>query len=104
VIDELLARVTGLEPCEHAPHQFASWIATRPDMLLCDFCYQAVQVLADNIGCAACGQPAGDQRRDAVVVARVASWLSVHFYLCMVCAEASTSICVGRPAFSGQLN
>jgi hypothetical protein len=69
------------------PDQFAFWIATRPGMLLCDFCYQAAQVLADSIGCAACGQPAGDAASGAVVVARVASWLGVHFYLCMVCAE-----------------
>jgi hypothetical protein len=28
------------------------WIAVRLDMLLCDFCYQAAQVLASDIRCA----------------------------------------------------
>ena len=56
-------------------------------MLLCDFCYQAAQVPAGDIRCAACGQPAGDPGRDAVVVARVAAWLGAHFYLCSLRAE-----------------
>jgi hypothetical protein len=56
-------------------------------MLLCDFCYQAAQVLARDIRCAACPQPAGDPGTDAVVVARVAARLGAHFYLCSLCAE-----------------
>lgn len=40
VVNQLVARVTKLEPCEHAPEDFASWIAARPGMLLCEFCYQ----------------------------------------------------------------
>jgi hypothetical protein len=87
VIDQLLATVTELEYCEHADADFAFWIAARPSMLLCDFCYQAAQVLASDIRCAACGQPAGDPSMDAVVVARVAPWLGAHFYLCSPCAE-----------------
>jgi hypothetical protein len=60
VVDGLLARVPGLEFCEHDSDGFAMWIATRPGRLLCGFCYQAAQVLAENVVCAACGQPAGD--------------------------------------------
>jgi hypothetical protein len=56
-------------------------------MLLCDFCYQAAQVLAGGIRCAACGQPAGDPDTDAVVVATVAPRLGAHFYLCSSWAE-----------------
>jgi hypothetical protein len=87
VAERLLARVTELEFCEHAPEDFAFWIATRPGMLLCEFCSQAAQVTAGDKRCAACGQPAGDPDADAVVVARIASWLGACFYLCSVCAE-----------------
>jgi hypothetical protein len=87
VIDQLLATVTELETCEHGRGDFVFWIAARPGMLLCDFCYQAAQVLATDIRCAACGQPAGDPGTDAVVVARVALSLGAHFSLCSRCAE-----------------
>jgi hypothetical protein len=87
VINRLLARVSEFEFCEHGPADFAFWTATRPGMLLWEFCYQAAQVLAEDIQCAACGQPAGDPTQDAVVVARVAAWLGAHFYLCAFCAE-----------------
>lgn len=40
-----------------------------------------------EIRCAGCGQPAGDPGTDAVVVARAAVWLGVHFHLCALCAE-----------------
>jgi hypothetical protein len=53
-IDRLLARVSELEFCEHRPADFAFWTATRPGTLLCDFCYQAAQVLAEDIHSAAC--------------------------------------------------
>jgi hypothetical protein len=56
-----------------------------PGMLLCGFCYQAAQVLAGGIRCAACGRPAGDPGKDAVVVARVAPWPGAHFDLCSSC-------------------
>jgi hypothetical protein len=87
VIDQLLARVSDLEFCEHPGGDFTFWIAARPGMLLCDFCYQAAQVLAGDIRCTACGQPAGDPGKDAVVMARVADRLGAHFYLCSPCAE-----------------
>jgi hypothetical protein len=87
IIDQLLARVTELEFCEHAGGDFALWIAARPGMLLPDFCYQAAQVLAGDIRCAACGQPAGDPGKDAVMVARVAPWPGAHLNLCSSCAE-----------------
>jgi hypothetical protein len=87
VIDELLARATELEFCEHHPEDFSFWIATRPGMLLCDFCYQTAQMFAEDISCAACGQWAGSPGTDAIVVARVAAWLGAHFCLCSVCAE-----------------
>ena len=82
-----LATVTELESCEHGRGDFAFWIVTRPGELLCDFCYQAAQVLATDIRCAACGQPAGDTGTGAVAVARVAPLLGAHFYLCSWCAE-----------------
>jgi len=82
----LLARVSELEFCEHDPDGFALWISTRPEELLCGFCYQAAQVLAENIRCAACGAPAGDPDTDAIVVLKVADWLGAHFYLCQSCA------------------
>jgi hypothetical protein len=72
VIDQLLATVTELETCEHGCGDCAFWIAARPGLVLCGFCYQAAQVLATDLRCAACGQPAGDPGTDAVVVARVA--------------------------------
>lgn len=87
VIDQLLATVTELEYCEHGRGDLAFWIAVRRGMVLCDFCYQAAQVLTTDISCAACGQPAGDLRTGAVVMARVASWLGAHFYLCSWCTE-----------------
>jgi hypothetical protein len=87
VIDQLLATVSELVPCEHGCGDFAFWIATRPGGLVCEFCYGAAQVLAGDIRCAACGQSVGDPGTDAVVVARVAPWLGVHFYLCARCAE-----------------
>jgi hypothetical protein len=87
VIDQLLARVTDLEFCEHPSPDFAFWIATRPGMLLCEFCYEAAQVLAEDIRCAGCGQAAGDPGKDAMVVGKAAAWLGVHFYLCVLCAD-----------------
>ena len=78
--------MTELEFCEHAPEDFAFWIAIGPGLLLCGFCSQAAQILAGDIRCAACRQPAGDPDTDAVVVARIASWLDAHFYLCSACA------------------
>jgi len=87
VIDQVLATVTELECCEHGCADFAFWIAARPGMLLCDFCYQAAQVLASDIRCAACGRPAGHPGTGAVVVARVVPRLGAHFYLCSSCAE-----------------
>lgn len=56
---DLVARASELTPCGHDSGGFALWIATRPDMLLCGFCYQAAQILADDILCAACAGPAG---------------------------------------------
>ena len=87
VADGLLARVPGLEFCEHDSDGFAMWIATRPGRLLCGFCYQAAQVLAENVVCAACGQPAGDPDKDAMVVVKVTDWLGAHFYLCQSCTD-----------------
>jgi hypothetical protein len=87
VIDQLLVRVSELKFCEHTPIDFAFWIATRPAMLLCDFCYQAAQVLAEDIQCEACGQPAGDPGKDVIVVGKAAIWLGAHFYFCSLCAE-----------------
>ena len=87
VIDRLLATVIELELCEHGCADFAFWISARPGMLLCDFCYQAAQVLAGDLGCAACGQPAGNPGTDAVVVAEAAPRLGAQFYLCSLCAE-----------------
>jgi hypothetical protein len=87
VMEGLLARVPGLEFCEHDLDGFAMWIATRPGSLLCKFCYQAAQVLAENVTCASCGQPAGDPDKDAMVVAKVTDWLGAHFYLCTSCTD-----------------
>ena len=87
MVEGLLARVPGLELCEHDPDGFAMWIATRPGSLLCKFCYQAAQVLAENVVSGACGQPAGDPDMDAMVMVKVTDWLGAHFYLCRSCAE-----------------
>src|SRR5215467_2868057 len=65
VVDALLARVSELQLCEHEQDGFSIWIATRPGMLLCQFCYQAAQILGEDITCAACGHPAGDPDADA---------------------------------------
>ncbi|HEX9034724.1 MAG TPA: hypothetical protein VF834_23005 [Streptosporangiaceae bacterium] len=87
VIDRVLATVAELEACEHELDGFALWISTRPRHLLCGFCYQACQVLAHDIRCAACREPAGDPSCDAVVVAKISDALGVHFYLCHACAD-----------------
>ncbi len=58
-----------------------------PGRLLCKFCYQAAQVLAGNVPCTACGQPAGDPDQDAIVVVKVTNWLGAHFYLCPSCTD-----------------
>jgi hypothetical protein len=96
VAGRLLARVTKLEFCEHDLDGFAMWITTRPDRLLCGFCYQAAHVLADNIRCAACGQQAGNPDQDAIVVLKVNNWLGAHFYMCKSCTDLD--LCVtGHP-------
>ncbi len=87
VIDRLLATVTELKFCEHGCADFAFWISARPGMLLCDFCYQAAQVLAGDVRCAACGLPARTPGMDAVVVARAAPRPGALFYLCSLCAD-----------------
>jgi hypothetical protein len=87
VVDRLLSRVSELEFCEHEQDGFSMWIATRPGMLLCSFCYQAAQVLAENILCAACAQSAGDPDTDAMVVVKVADWFGAHFCLCQSCTD-----------------
>jgi hypothetical protein len=91
VIGRLVATVAGLEPCEHGKAGFALWISTRPGHLLGGFCYQAAQVLAGTIRCAACASPAGDPGRDAVVIARLSGGLGAHFYLCQACADCDLS-------------
>jgi len=88
VIDRLLAKISQLEMCEHDQDGFAMWIATRPGHLLCSFCYQAAQVLADDICCAACSAPAGVAGRDAIVVTKISEEMGAHFYLCQACMEA----------------
>jgi hypothetical protein len=60
VVDALLSRVSELQFCEHEQGGSSMWIATRPGMLMCRFCYQVTQVLAEDIICAASGHPAGD--------------------------------------------
>jgi len=87
VIGHLLSvLLPGLEPCGHDKDGFALWISTRPGHLLCGFCYQAAQVLAEDVRCAACGRPAGDPSRGSAVVARLSGDLGAHFCLCGACA------------------
>jgi hypothetical protein len=85
VVDALLARVSELPFCEHEQDGFSMGIATRPGMLLCQFCYQAAQVPGADITCAACGHPAADPDTDAIVVVKLADWLGVNC-LCRSCA------------------
>ena len=87
VVNALLARVSELQFCEHEQDGFSMWIATRPDMLLCKFCYQAAQVLGEDIICAACGHPVGDPDTDAIVVVKLADWLGAHLCLCQPCTR-----------------
>jgi len=49
VVDRLLERVSEPEFCEHNPDGFALWMSTRPGDLRRWFCYQAAQVLAENV-------------------------------------------------------
>ena len=89
VIESVLARFSVLVKCEHlAEGQDAFWVALRPDSLLCGFCWEAAQVLAGDAACSACGCPAGDPRRDCVVVAKPVTGLGVHFWLCEACSNA----------------
>ena len=70
VIESVLARFSVLVECEHlAEGQDAFWVALQPDSLLCGFCWEAAQVLAGDAACSSCARPAGDPRRDCVVVA-----------------------------------
>jgi hypothetical protein len=82
VLEWLISRISELEFCEHDPEGFAMWISTRPGQLLCRFCYQAAQVLAQDVRCPAFGQQAGDPDQDAIVLAKVTDWLGAHLYLC----------------------
>jgi len=91
IIDQLLATITDLEPCDHDKEAFALWISTRPDHLLCGFCYQAAQVLAEAIQCAACPNTAGNPDRDAVIIAKLRDDLGAHIYLCHACTQADLS-------------
>jgi hypothetical protein len=91
VIGRVVATVSDLEPCGHDTDGFALWISTRPGHLLCEFCYQAAQVLAKDVRCAACTNPAGDPDLDAVVIARLSDCLGAHIYLCAACAQADLS-------------
>ncbi len=53
VLERLAARGSELEFCKHDPERFAMWISTRPDQLPGKFCYQAAQVLAEDVSCGA---------------------------------------------------
>jgi hypothetical protein len=59
----------------------------RPGQLLCKFCYQAAQVLAQDVSCSACSGQAGDPDQDAIVLAKVTDSLGAHLYLCGSCAD-----------------
>ncbi|HET7016150.1 MAG TPA: hypothetical protein VFI65_19670 [Streptosporangiaceae bacterium] len=91
IIDQLLATVTDLVPCEHDKEGFALWISTRPGHLLCGFCYQAAQVLAEEVQCAACPNAAGDPERDAVI-AKLRDNLGAHIYLCHACTQTDLNM------------
>jgi hypothetical protein len=85
----VLARFSVLVECEHlAAGEDAFWVALQPDGLLCGFCWEAVQVLAGDAACSSCARPAGDPRRDCVVVAKPVTGLAVHFWLCEACSNA----------------
>jgi hypothetical protein len=89
VIESVLARFSVLVECEHlAEGQDAFWVALRPDGLLCGFCWEAAQLLAGDAACSSCARPAGDPRRDCVVVAKPVTGLAVHFWLCEACGNA----------------
>jgi len=87
VVDALLSRVSELQFCEHEQVGFSMWIATRPGMLLCLFCFQVTQVLGEDIICAACGHPAGDPDTGAIVVVKLADRLGTRFCLCKSCTR-----------------
>jgi len=70
VVDRL-ARVSELEFCEHDP---------------------------ENVGCAACGEQAGDPAADAIAVLRVAAWLGAHFYLCQSCTAQDLPLAEHEPS------
>ena len=90
------------------------WISTRPDRLLCGFCYQAAQVLAElpelepdrlllepeprgtgpALAWAALAALQLHPRAvmvslhaDAIVVLKITDWLGAHFYLCKSCTD-----------------
>jgi hypothetical protein len=96
VVDKLLAEVTELEFCEHELDGFAMWIVTRPDRLLCKFCYQALRCWQRTSWARPCGQPAGDPVQDAIVVVKVMNWLGAHFYLCTGLADPREAAARGR--------
>jgi hypothetical protein len=89
VIESVLARLIVLVKGEHlAEGQDAFWVALQPDGLLCGLCWEAAQVLAGDAACSSCARPAGDPCRDCVVVAKPATGLAVHFWLCEACSNA----------------
>jgi len=89
VIASVLGRLRVLARCEHlAAGEDAFWVALRPDDLLCWFCWEAAQVLAGDAACSACARPAGDARRDFVIVAKPVTGLAVHLWLCEACGHA----------------
>jgi hypothetical protein len=60
--------------------------------VLCGFCYQAAQVLAQDVQCAACPGTAGDPDRDAVIIAKLRDNLGAHIYMCHACTQADLSM------------
>jgi hypothetical protein len=97
VMDEVLQDLDVLERCEHLARRACMryWIALDPDRLVCEFCWGAAQVLASSasLRCEFCGWPVTDpEGADAVVVARLAPDLAVHFWLCGACADADIAL------------
>jgi len=88
VIDAVTLRLGLLEGCEHlsGDEDLVYWIATRPSMGICAFCWEAEQVTGEpRYGF--CDAPADDPDQDMMYVAKVADELAVHISTCVLTAR-----------------
>jgi hypothetical protein len=91
VTNSIVLAARDLPWCEHGRPEngFGYWCSLRPDVVMCAFCFGAVQAMAatEDYRCSVCGGPAPDRDHDATVTAKPVPWLGVYFFLCAQCCN-----------------